>query len=84
MDIRLPQEVRAGIILKIKSYFLDERDEEIGDLAAGFLLDFVQKEITPFYYNQGLNDAKEQILKSFSLLNEELDCLEKLPPKRQS
>jgi uncharacterized protein (DUF2164 family) len=33
-------------------------DEEIGDLKAGLLLDFILSELGPSVYNQGLADAR--------------------------
>ncbi len=33
-------------------------DEEIGDLKAGLLLDFILSELGPAVYNQGLADAQ--------------------------
>lgn len=45
------------MILAIKTYFLKERDEEIGDLAAGLCLDFILEKIAPDFYNQGVHDS---------------------------
>ena len=42
----------------IKQYFLEHRNEEIGDLQAGFLLEFCLKEIGPAIYNKGVQDAQ--------------------------
>ena len=84
MELKIAKEDREQVLVKLKSYFLDERDEEIGDLATGFLLDFITKEIGPFFYNCGIKDAKEQTLQAFSTLMEEIDCLEMLPPKKSS
>lgn len=55
--IELPKDKRATLISDIKSYFLTERDEEIGDLAAGLLLDFFVVKIGPELYNQGVADS---------------------------
>lgn len=41
----------------IKEYFLNERGEEFGDLAANFLLDFILEQMAPHVYNQGVYDA---------------------------
>ena len=58
MAITIPDDVRKDLAEAIKGYFRDERDEEIGDLQAGFLLDFVVREIGPAVYNQALADAQ--------------------------
>ena len=48
---------RCGMVSEIKKYFLKEREEEIGDLAAGLLLNFITERIAPEFYNKGVNDA---------------------------
>jgi uncharacterized protein (DUF2164 family) len=77
MYIRLPKEIKDQIIYKIKDYFYTERSEEIGDLAAGNLLDFVLKEIGPYFYNQGVKDAKEIFEQKVMSLEEDIQSLER-------
>ncbi len=55
--IKLSREKREDMIAAIQAYFLQERDEEIGDLAAGFLLDFFIGQLAPEFYNQGVLDS---------------------------
>ena len=55
--INLTKEEKAEAIEAIKSYFFNEKDEEITDLAASLLLDFILKQIGPLIYNQALKDA---------------------------
>lgn len=59
--ITLSKEKKAEMILAIKDYFLDERDEEIGDLAANLILNFIVKDLAPEFYNQGVYDAYKYI-----------------------
>ena len=61
MSIELPDETRRELTASIKRYFLDERDEDIGDLQAGFLLDFVLQEIGPSIYNRAVRDAQDRL-----------------------
>ncbi|MBN2840021.1 MAG: DUF2164 domain-containing protein [Coriobacteriia bacterium] len=61
MAIALPDETKKALIDAIKHYFLEERDEEIGNLQASFLLDFVIKEIGPAIYNQAIRDAQARL-----------------------
>lgn len=61
MAIVLPDETRTELIAALKRYFADERDEEIGDLQASFLLDFVLKEVGPSIYNHAINDAQASL-----------------------
>ncbi|ATW28278.1 hypothetical protein DCMF_01085 [Candidatus Formimonas warabiya] len=45
------------MILEIKTYFLKEKDEDLGDLAAGLILDFFLEKLAPHAYNQGVYDS---------------------------
>ncbi len=55
--IQLSKEAKEIAIVKLKDYFTNERDEEIGDLAAGLMLDFCIENIGPELYNQGIKDS---------------------------
>lgn len=56
-QIKLSKEKREDMIALVKAYFLTERDEELGDLASGFFLDFIIEKLAPDFYNQGVWDA---------------------------
>lgn len=60
-EIKLSKEQREDMINKIKLYFDKERDEEIGDLGASLLLDFIAKEIATEFYNLGVLDSFKYI-----------------------
>ncbi|WBW98248.1 DUF2164 domain-containing protein [Oceanirhabdus sp. W0125-5] len=55
--IKISNEKRKELIDKIKEFFYEERDEDLGDLAAGLVLDFIIDEIAPEFYNQGVYDS---------------------------
>lgn len=55
--IKLSKEIKDHMITEIKQYFLNERDEELGDLAAALFLDFIIDELAPEFYNQGVYDS---------------------------
>lgn len=55
--IKISKEKREVIIDAIKKYFFHERNEELGDLAAMLILDFIIENIAPEFYNQGVYDA---------------------------
>ena len=55
--IKLTKEKRSDMIEALKTYYRKERDEKLGDLAAGLLLDFITEELGPEYYNQGVLDS---------------------------
>ncbi|WLD94238.1 DUF2164 domain-containing protein [Alkalihalobacillus sp. AL-G] len=74
---KIPKEDRDQLVRSIQAYFLDERGEEIGDLAAGLLLDFFIKEMGPYVYNQGVRDAKDVLQQKVMNLEEDLDALQR-------
>jgi uncharacterized protein (DUF2164 family) len=45
------------MIPEIRNFFLLEREEKIGDLAAGLVLDFFLEKMAPEFYNQGISDS---------------------------
>lgn len=55
--IKLSKENRQYMISEIKTYFLNEREEDLGDLAAGLILDFFIEKLAPEFYNQGVYDS---------------------------
>jgi uncharacterized protein (DUF2164 family) len=55
--MKISREKRQDMICEIKGYFLKERDEEIGDLAASFVLDFFIEKLGLEIYNQGVYDS---------------------------
>lgn len=69
MAVALPDETKKALITAIKHYFSKERDEEIGELAASFFLDFVLEEIGPSIYNQGIKDAQASLQRTVADLD---------------
>lgn len=57
-DIKFSKDETDLMVSKIKMYFNDELDQEIGGFEAEFLMGFFAKEIGPYFYNQGLSDAQ--------------------------
>lgn len=49
------------MILAIMDYFVKERDEELGYLAATLILDFITEKLGPEYYNQGVYDSYKRM-----------------------
>lgn len=56
-NMALSKDDRSSAIQSIKNYFEKERDEEVGDLSASLLLDFISEEIGPLFYNMAISDA---------------------------
>ena len=57
--IKLTKEQRTDMVSSVKKYFKQERGEEIGDLGAGLLLNFVIDKLAPVFYNQGVSDSSK-------------------------
>ncbi|OPX59878.1 MAG: hypothetical protein A4E30_01222 [Methanomassiliicoccales archaeon PtaB.Bin215] len=55
--IVLEKEKREEMVKAIMYYFKQEREEDIGQLAAGMVLDFVIEKLAPEFYNQGVLDS---------------------------
>ncbi len=75
---KLSKKEQDLLLEKIKSFFLDERDEEIGELAADIYLDFIKEEISEVFYNKGVQDAKQKVQENFARLTDDIECLEKI------
>jgi uncharacterized protein (DUF2164 family) len=56
--ITLAPDVRKQALASIKKYVAENLDQEIGDLQATLLLDYVLTEIGPSVYNQAIQDAQ--------------------------
>ena len=62
--IELTKERRATILSGIKNFFETEREETIGDLASGLLLNFIIEKLAPEFYNQGVYDSYKYMTES--------------------
>jgi uncharacterized protein (DUF2164 family) len=69
--IKLEREKRDDMVKDIIAYFKNERGEEIGQLAAGLILDFIIEELAPEFYNQG-------VLDSCAYMNEKVEDMQSL------
>jgi uncharacterized protein (DUF2164 family) len=58
MPVKLTHDQRKKAIHSISRYFSEELEQEIGEMQAGFMLDFFMTEIAPIAYNQGVGDAR--------------------------
>jgi uncharacterized protein (DUF2164 family) len=77
MNIKLPREQKQQLIERVQNYFYEERSEEIGDLSAELLLDYMIKEIGPVVYNQAIQDAIKTVGEKMVSLEDDLHSLEK-------
>ena len=56
--IEFRPEEKAEITRKVKLYFQEELEQEIGSFDAEFLIDFFAEELGAYFYNRGLYDAQ--------------------------
>ena len=75
--IEFSKEEKTAIVNKIKLYFAEELDQNIGGFDAEFLLDFFAGEIGPYFYNRGLYDAQAVLEKQVETIGEAIYTLEK-------
>lgn len=71
--LELNLDVKKAIVEKIRSYFREELDEEIGDLKAELLYDFMKRTIGKEFYNLGVLDTRRFLLKKIEDLEVDLD-----------
>lgn len=66
---------REKAINDIIAFFLDERGEEIGVVAAGNVLDFFEKDISPRIYNRTLDDVRDALKQELEAIDYKLSEL---------
>ena len=72
MSIELSKEVRTRAVTSIERWFAENRDEKIGNIAAGALLGFFLEEIGPAVYNQAVREAQERLAQRVSEIDIEV------------
>ncbi|MGF7056410.1 DUF2164 domain-containing protein [Brassicibacter mesophilus] len=55
--LKISKEKKQKMIKSIQNYFLNERNEDLGDLASSLIFDFFVEELAPEFYNQGVYDS---------------------------
>ena len=75
--IEFSPEEKSEIAGKVKMYFREELDQEIGAFDAEFLIDFFADEIGAYFYNRGLYDAQALLAQKVEELGDSLYELER-------
>lgn len=57
-EIEFTKEEKSQLVEKLREYFETELNQELGQFDAEFLLDYLCKELGPYFYNRGLYDAQ--------------------------
>ena len=76
-DITFSPDQKARMVSKIKAYFDEELQQDIGGFEAEFLIDFFAREIGPHFYNRGLFDAQQVLTEKMDEVGYVLQELEK-------
>lgn len=71
----LPENRKKECLARITAYFLDERGEEIGVIAAEDIFDAITEVAFPDIYNKGVLDAQKLIVEKNADIQSELDLL---------
>ncbi|PCK21065.1 hypothetical protein CEY02_10480 [Bacillus pumilus] len=73
----LTTEEKRQMIDEIQRFFANEREEVIGEVAAGEVLAFITHHLGSYYYNQGVRDSRDIAVQRAQALEEDLFALEK-------
>lgn len=76
-EINFSEEEKTILVNKIQAYFSNELDQDIEQFDAQFLLDFFSEQVGPYFYNQGLFDAKRLIEEKVESITESFYEIEK-------
>lgn len=71
---------KKEVVSLIQAYFHQERDEEIGELAAELLFEFFEKQLGPLIYNQAIEDVRVWFGQKLPYLEADLDLLKRDAP----
>ena len=77
VPIQLPREHKNEIIEQMQQFFLEERGEELGNLATEQIVDEMIKLLAPYVYNQAIGDVRVMISQKMDQIDEELYALER-------
>jgi len=69
-NIRFSKEEKEEIVKKVKIYFNEELDQDIGGFDAEFLIDFFSSEVGAYFYNRGVYDAQALLTKKVDELTD--------------
>ena len=72
---RIDARRRRAMVRELQAWLLEERDEDVGELAAGFILDFVLDLAGPDLYNAALTDAAKAFREHADIVEAELASL---------
>jgi len=57
IELKLSKENREKILYKLQPYFENEFDYDLKNLEGQIFIDFLTKEVAPFFYNLGIEQS---------------------------
>lgn len=72
---RIQRERRRAMVRELQAWLREEQDEDVGELAAGFLLEFVVGLSGPDLYNAALADAAKAFNQHAEIVEADLAAL---------
>ncbi|MBN9671288.1 DUF2164 domain-containing protein [Roseibium aggregatum] len=81
-DFELDKDTRTRLAGQIQRFMDEELDVEIGNMDAGFLIDFLSGTLGAHYYNLGLKDAQALFARKADDIVDEIYALERKPDDR--
>jgi len=75
--VEFSKDEKTVLVEKLKRYFESELNQDIGGFDAEFLLDFFSEEMGVYYYNQGLQDARDVLSTRLDEISDTIYDLEK-------
>jgi uncharacterized protein (DUF2164 family) len=61
MAIKLTKEAEQRAVVSIQRYFIENLEDDIGDLKASLLLDYFLREIGPSVYNKAVAEVQAHL-----------------------
>jgi uncharacterized protein (DUF2164 family) len=77
--MKLPKDDKLEVVRQVQQHFRDEFDFELGDLEAELLLEYFEKLLGPFAYNEAIADARAVVARRAETMDEELFGLTRQP-----
>ena len=78
MEILLSKGQKAEVMNEIQRFFLEERGEEIGELAAETVFYFIKENVGAYFYNKGIEDSKTIVEQKIFSVEEDLEALKRI------
>ncbi|CDQ21527.1 Uncharacterized conserved protein, DUF2164 family [Halobacillus karajensis] len=75
--MKLKKDEKAYMVERVKEYFELEQGEVLGDLAAEQWVHRLAEDMGPFFYNKGVDDARQMVEQKVMNVDEDLRSLER-------